>query len=84
MCPSKNRLLQQAEVSAGFGAMARHLRRLRIGLEEALELDLLDQASLSMLQPRSPAINMTAAMQFSMGTRTGPSLSYRITKKFSC
>ena len=51
--------------------MARHLRRLRIGLEEALDLDLLDQGSLQMLQPRSPAISMTAAMQFSMGTRTG-------------
>ena len=56
---------------AGFGAMARHMSRLRMGLEEALSLDLLDQDSLQLLQPKSPAINMTAAMQFSMGTRTG-------------
>ena len=53
--------------------MARHLKRLRTGLEEAMDLDLLDQGSLQMLQPRSPAINMTAAMQFSMGTREGDS-----------
>lgn len=54
--------------------MARHLPRLRKGLQEALELDLLDKNSLQMLQPRSPAINLTAAMQFSMGTRTGAQL----------
>ena len=51
--------------------MARHLPRLRKGLHEALQLDLLDKVSLQALQPRSPAINMTAAMQYSMGTRTG-------------
>lgn len=51
--------------------MARHLARLRKGLEEALDLDALDRESLQLLQPRSPAINMTAAMQFSMGTREG-------------
>lgn len=57
--------------------MARHLTRLRNGLEEALELDLLDQGSLQLLQPKSPAINMTAAMQFSMGTRQGEGTIHR-------
>ena len=66
-------MLQRISI-AGFGAMARHLPRLRKGLQEALELDLLDKNSLQMLQPRSPAINLTAAMQFSMGTRTGAQL----------
>jgi len=59
---------------AGFGSMARHLGRLSRGLQEALDLGLTDRASLQMLQPRSPAISMTAAMQFSMGTRTGQKL----------
>ena len=51
--------------------MARHLARLRSGLEEALDLGLTDASSLQLLQPYSPAISLTAAMQFSMGTRTG-------------
>lgn len=59
---------------AGFGSMSRHLGRLSRGLQEALDLGLTDRNSLQMLQPRSPAISMTAAMQFSMGTRTGQKL----------
>ena len=51
--------------------MARHLTRLRRGLEEALDLGLTDASNLQLLQPKSPAISMTAAMQFSMGIRSG-------------
>ena len=57
--------------------MARHLSRLRRGITEALELGLLDKSSLKLLQPSSPAINLTAAMQFTMGTRTGPCCLFR-------
>jgi hypothetical protein len=55
----------------GFGAMAQHITPLSGGLQDALDLGLTDRSSLQMLQPRSPAISLTAAMQFSMGTRTG-------------
>ncbi|KAK9844003.1 hypothetical protein WJX81_001672 [Elliptochloris bilobata] len=54
---------------AGFGAMARHLQRLTDGLECALDGGLVGRGALGLLQPRSPAISMTNAMQQTMGTR---------------
>ncbi|CAL8468518.1 g8058 [Coccomyxa elongata] len=55
---------------AGFGSMARHLPRLTEGLAFALESNQTSRGALELLQPKSPAISMTAAMQFSMGTRS--------------
>jgi hypothetical protein len=48
---------------AGFGAMARHLGRLTEGVSQALDTGQLGRGSLALLQPASPAISMTAAMQ---------------------
>ena len=58
---------------AGFGAIARHLKRLTSGLEGALDADVFSKWALQLLQPHSPAISITAAMQQSMGTRAGQS-----------
>ena len=49
--------------------MARHLQRLTEGLERALDDGLVTRGALGLLQPRSPAISMTNAMQQTMGTR---------------
>ena len=49
--------------------MARHLQRLTDGLERALDDGLISRGALALLQPRSPAISMTNAMQQTMGTR---------------
>ena len=49
--------------------MARHLPRLTDGLERALDGGLISRGALALLQPRSPAIAMTNAMQQTMGTR---------------
>ena len=43
--------------------MARHLPRLTDGLIFALDHGTLSRSALSMLQPSSPAMDMTAAMQ---------------------
>ncbi len=48
---------------AGFGSMARHLPRLTEGLAFALESNQTSRGALELLQPKSPAISMTAAMQ---------------------
>ena len=56
--------------------MARHLQRLRVGIIDALDLGLLDKGSLQLLQPKSPAISLTAAMQYTMGTRTGAQICF--------
>ena len=60
---------QQGVAGPGFGAMARHLPRLTDGLERALDDGLVSRGALALLQPRSPAISMTNAMQQTMGTR---------------
>jgi len=49
--------------------MARHLPRLTDGLERALDEGLVGRGALGLLQPRSPAISNTNAMQQTMGTR---------------
>jgi hypothetical protein len=43
--------------------MARHLPRLTEGLASALESNQTSRGALELLQPKSPAISMTAAMQ---------------------
>ena len=48
---------------AGFGSMVRHLDRLTGGVTFALDTDQLSRGALALLQPRNPAISMTAAMQ---------------------
>ena len=53
----------QGDLPAGFGAMARHLPRLTEGVVYALDHGMLSRSALSMLQPSSPAMDMTAAMQ---------------------
>ena len=63
--------MQQSGFSAGFGAIARHLKRLTLGLGDALDADVTSKRALQLLQPHSPAISITAAMQQSMGTRAG-------------
>ncbi|MGB3536253.1 MAG: FAD-dependent oxidoreductase [Microcoleaceae cyanobacterium] len=50
----------------GFGAMIRHLNRLTVGIEEALNTDCLSQTSLSLLQPYQPSLSVTWLFQRSM------------------
>ncbi|MDJ0658233.1 MAG: FAD-binding oxidoreductase [Crocosphaera sp.] len=57
----------QSPVSfGGFGSMLRHLKRLTLGIDEALNLDILDQNSLSLLQPYQPNISVTWLFQKTM------------------
>ena len=55
--------MQLAIMPAGFGALARHLPRLTEGLMFVLDNKTFSRGALSMLQPKSPAMDMTAAMQ---------------------
>ncbi len=50
----------------GFGAMIRHLKRLTLGIEEALNIDALQQQPLSLLQPYQPSLSVTWLFQRSM------------------
>ncbi len=50
----------------GFGAMIRHLRRLTVGIHEALDIDALDTESLDLLQPYQPSLSVTWLFQKSM------------------
>jgi lycopene cyclase CruP len=57
----------QSPVSfGGFGAMVRHLKRLSRGINEALEVDCLDQKALALLQPYQPNISITWLFQKTM------------------
>lgn len=56
---------------AGFGSLARHLKRLTEGLDAAMAAGRLSAGDLYALQPYSPVISLTGAMQFTMGTRQG-------------
>jgi lycopene cyclase CruP len=57
----------QSPVSfGGFGAMVRHLKRLTLGIDEALKSNLLDRNSLSLLQPYQPNISVTWLFQKTM------------------
>jgi lycopene cyclase CruP len=50
----------------GFGAMVRHLPRLTIGIDAALQAELLDRASLALLQPYQPNLAVTWLFQRAM------------------
>ena len=57
----------QSPVSfGGFGAMVRHLKRLTLGIEEALKVDALNSRDLSLLQPYQPNISVTWLFQRTM------------------
>ncbi|MEA5496428.1 FAD-dependent oxidoreductase [Limnoraphis robusta] len=50
----------------GFGSMVRHLKRLTVGIEEALKTECLDQNALTLLQPYQPSLSVTWLFQRSM------------------
>ncbi len=50
----------------GFGAMLRHLARLVTGIDAALQIDWLDRAALSLLQPYQPNLSVTWLFQKTM------------------
>ncbi|MEO6862324.1 MAG: FAD-binding oxidoreductase [Microcoleus sp.] len=50
----------------GFGAMVRHLKRLTLGIDEALTSESLDNNSLALLQPYQPNLSVTWLFQRSM------------------
>lgn len=62
----------QSPVSfGGFGAMIRHLGRLTQGIDQALELDLLNHQDLALLQPYQPNISVTWLFQQTMSVEVG-------------
>ncbi|NJM20630.1 MAG: FAD-binding oxidoreductase [Richelia sp. RM2_1_2] len=50
----------------GFGAMIRNLKRLTLGIDEALQTNQLSSASLSLLQPYQPSLTVTWLFQKAM------------------
>jgi lycopene cyclase CruP len=50
----------------GFGAMVRHLSRLTLGIEEALQTEQLSASALSLLQPYQPSLSVTWLFQQTM------------------
>jgi lycopene cyclase CruP len=57
----------QSPVSfGGFGAMVRHLKRLTMGIDEALQADVLTAKGLALLQPYQPNIAVTWMFQKAM------------------
>ncbi|MBD2364555.1 FAD-binding oxidoreductase [Anabaena minutissima FACHB-250] len=50
----------------GFGAMVRHLKRLTIGIEEALETEQISAKALAQLQPYQPSLSVTWLFQKAM------------------
>ncbi|MGB3642198.1 MAG: FAD-binding oxidoreductase [Rivularia sp. (in: cyanobacteria)] len=50
----------------GFGAMIRNLKRLTLGVDEALQINKLSAASLSLLQPYQPSLTVTWLFQKAM------------------
>ena len=50
----------------GFGAAIRHLKRLTVGIDNALQVDTLDRHNLAILQPYQPNLSVTWLFQKSM------------------
>lgn len=50
----------------GFGAMVRHLKRLTVGIHEALQTDQLSSQALALLQPYQPNLTVTWLFQRAM------------------
>ncbi|ELR99027.1 hypothetical protein [Gloeocapsa sp. PCC 73106] len=66
----------QSPVSfGGFGAMVRHLKRLTLGIDEALKIDALSQRDLAWLQPYQPNVSVTWLFQRAMSVRINQSIS---------
>ena len=66
----------QSPVSfGGFGSMVRHLKRLTLGIDEALKVDSLDNNSLSLLQPYQPNISVTWLFQKTMSVGINQKIS---------
>jgi lycopene cyclase CruP len=60
----------QSPVSfGGFGSMVRHLKRLTLGINEALQLDILNSKNLALLQPYQPNISVTWLFQRTMSVK---------------
>lgn len=66
----------QSPVSfGGFGAMVRHLKRLTMGIDEALKIDALSKSDLACLQPYQPNISVTWLFQRAMSVRINQEVS---------
>jgi lycopene cyclase CruP len=59
----------------GFGAMVRHLQRLTLGVEEALQNDSLSRQDLALLQPYQPSLAVTWLFQKTMSARIDQKLA---------
>ncbi|CAL5219975.1 g1912 [Coccomyxa viridis] len=77
--PTWNRVLQIGDASGiqsplsfgGFGAMTRHLDRLREAVVEALEADALDKQSLALVNAYNPGLSGAWMLQRAMSVRPG-------------
>ena len=66
----------QSPVSfGGFGSMVRNLKRVTLGIDEALKVDSLDKKSLSLLQPYQPNISVTWLFQKTMSVAINQKVS---------
>lgn len=59
----------------GFGAMLRHLHRLRDGIHDALTADALSHSDLTLIQPYQPNLSVTWLFQRAMSVRDGETLA---------
>ncbi|MBD2194731.1 MULTISPECIES: FAD-dependent oxidoreductase [Calothrix] len=59
----------------GFGAMVRHLKRLTLGIEEALQTDQLSAKALNLLQPYQPSLAVTWLFQKAMSVGINQNIS---------
>ncbi|BAY61688.1 hypothetical protein NIES22_17550 [Calothrix brevissima NIES-22] len=59
----------------GFGAMVRHLKRLTLGIEEALQTNQLSAKALSLLQPYQPSLAVTWLFQKAMSVGINQNIS---------
>ena len=79
LAPGADRVIQVGDASGlqsplsfgGFGALSRHLPRLVGALNEALETDQLDQASLSAIAAYLPSLSVAWLFQRAMSIRVG-------------
>ncbi|MEA5575366.1 FAD-dependent oxidoreductase [Anabaena sp. UHCC 0451] len=59
----------------GFGAMVRHLERLTLGIEEALQTNQLSISALTILQPYQPSLSVTWLFQKAMSVGVNQQIS---------
>ncbi|AFZ04321.1 FAD-dependent oxidoreductase [Calothrix sp. PCC 6303] len=59
----------------GFGAMVRHLQRLTVGIEEALQSQQLSTTALGLLQPYQPSLTVTWLFQKAMSMGVNQKIS---------